>query len=181
MTTTPGAVQGILVVGARKHSTPQAMAPRCTTTQSTDVRIHPTPYASPSLSPVVSASSRTPAPLTVVLCGHVFVPHSVIRAFYEPQSPLSLRLRVGAVRLRMQVGEGHGCCRRGGLLRWKDVEIAKHLLLNLRWASLQQQQQEQMWPVTVVAISDHTDSEHFNLPKALLPQQLCLFVRNKLH
>lgn len=43
MTTTPGAVQGILGVGARKHSTLQAMAPRRTTTQSTDVRIHPTP------------------------------------------------------------------------------------------------------------------------------------------
>lgn len=41
MTTTPGAVQGILVVGARKCSTPQATAPQRTTTQLTDVRIHP--------------------------------------------------------------------------------------------------------------------------------------------
>lgn len=48
-------------------------------------------YASPSLSTIVSvsASSRTPAPLTVVLHGHVFVHHGVIiyvamKAFYEP-------------------------------------------------------------------------------------------------
>lgn len=35
MTTTPGAVQGILEVGARKHSTRRAMAPQRTTTLST--------------------------------------------------------------------------------------------------------------------------------------------------
>lgn len=48
MTTTPGAARGILVVGARKHSTLQATAPRRTTTLSTAVRIHPAPCASPS-------------------------------------------------------------------------------------------------------------------------------------
>lgn len=136
MTTTPGAVRGILVVGARKHSTLQATAPRRTTTLSTGVRIHPAPtYASPPLSFgfSVSASSRTPAPLP---CSHVFAPPSVIinvatRAFYERQYLLSSGLGVRAVRLWMQVREGHGCCRRGGLLRWKDVEIAEQLLLNL--------------------------------------------------
>lgn len=139
MTTTPGAVRGILVVGARKHSTLQATAPRRTITLSTDVRIHPAPYASPPLSLVlsVSASSRTPAPLTVFLCSRAFVPPSVIiyvatRAFYEPQYLLSLGFGVRAVSLWMRVREGHGCCRRGGLLRWKDVEIAEQLLPNLR-------------------------------------------------
>lgn len=40
MTTTPGAARGILVAGARKHWTQQAMAPRRTTTPSMAVRIH---------------------------------------------------------------------------------------------------------------------------------------------
>lgn len=41
MTTTPGAVSGILAAGAKRHSTLQAMAPQCTTTPLMDVRIHP--------------------------------------------------------------------------------------------------------------------------------------------
>lgn len=41
MTTTPGAVSGILAVGAKRHSTLQAMAPQCTTTPLMDVRIQP--------------------------------------------------------------------------------------------------------------------------------------------
>lgn len=54
MTTTLGAVPGILVAGAKRHSTLQATAPQRTTTPLMDVRIHPALYTS------VPVSSPTP-------------------------------------------------------------------------------------------------------------------------
>lgn len=75
MTTTPGAVRGILVVGARRPWTLQATALQCTTTPSTAVRILP-PTSLPPPFVGCLASSWASAPLTVFLCSHI--PQSVI-------------------------------------------------------------------------------------------------------
>lgn len=120
MTTTPGAVRGILAAGARKHSTPRATAPQRTTTLLTDVRTHP-------------------AQMLLPLCLLLFLHFQVHEPFLSPDASLSLSMHflswVGSPGMGLRVSGGHGRCRRGGLLRWKDVDVAEHLLLNLRWAS----------------------------------------------
>lgn len=50
-------------------------------------------------------------------CDRIYV---ATRAFYEPQYLLSLGFEVRAVRLRMQVSEGHGCCRRGRFIEMES-------------------------------------------------------------
>lgn len=57
----------------------------------------------------------------------VFVP----RYYFKPHYLLSQGFEARSARVWMQVREGHGCCRHGGLLRWKDVRIAAQLLVNL--------------------------------------------------
>ena len=148
MTTTPGAVRGIHVVGARKHSTLQAMAPRRTTTLSTDVRIHPAP---PSSSLFVSRSF-----LQVHKRPWLYSRVSLSLPVWSYMMPRGLFMSLGiwhcwsrAVRWRMRVREGHGCCRVGGLFRRKDVDSWTAAVEPAVEAGSRQQQ---MWPVTGVCV-----------------------------
>lgn len=141
MTTTPGAVRGILVAGARKCSTPRATAPQRTTTLLTDVRIHPAPVHLPFcllFIPFLRVHEHRTKPLC-------------LRYYFKPCCLLSLGFEARSVRVWMQVREGHGCCRRGGLLGWKDVKIAEQLS-SCRRNLVVGQQQRQMWPVIVVGV-----------------------------
>lgn len=156
MTTTPGAARGILVAGARKHWTQQAMAPRRTTTPSMAVRIqlsHPPPHPQ-YIHLFCLLVSSVSAGLWLYMLPQGF--------FYEPQYVAGV-VRASAMRF---ADAGH----RGS----RPLLEAGWCIETERWwvclTAVVGQRQGQMWPVSVGGISDHTDLENFKLTETVLNQ-----------